>query len=44
MNIVHTHAGKDVEHMRDAIIADVTAWSHKKPQDDMSLVVARRIR
>ncbi len=44
MDIVQTHAEKDVESLRDAIITDVMAWCNHIRNDDMSLVVVRRRR
>ncbi|MBN1697987.1 MAG: substrate-binding domain-containing protein [Spirochaetales bacterium] len=44
IKIVHSHAEKDVEEMQDAIFADIEAWCEGKPKDDMSLVIARRVR
>ncbi len=43
MEIIQYHAEKEVETLRDAIIADVMAWCQHKRDDDMTLVVARRI-
>ncbi|MCP4401127.1 MAG: SpoIIE family protein phosphatase, partial [bacterium] len=42
MDIVQTHAEKDVESLRDAIITDVMTWCNHIRNDDMSLVVVRR--
>jgi sigma-B regulation protein RsbU (phosphoserine phosphatase) len=44
MDIVTTHGEKAVEAMRDAILADAMEWSQQVRKDDMSLVVARRIK
>ncbi|MCP4400806.1 MAG: serine/threonine-protein phosphatase, partial [bacterium] len=41
--IVTTHAELEVTAMRDAILRDVLEWSQQTRDDDMSLVVARRV-
>ncbi|MCP4376445.1 MAG: serine/threonine-protein phosphatase, partial [bacterium] len=41
--IVTTHAELEVGAMRDAILRDVLDWSRQTRDDDMSLVVARRV-
>ena len=42
--LVKTHAPKPTAAMRDAIIRDVLAWTRGERQDDMSLLVIRRMR
>ena len=42
--IVQRHAGETVEVMRDAIMHDVLAWCDNQRDDDMTLVVVRRIK
>ncbi len=42
--IVATHAAEPTDQMRDSIMADVLAWSQGNLADDMSLVLARRVR
>jgi PAS domain S-box-containing protein len=44
MEIVQKYGEQEVEVCRDAIIKDVLHWSGGKQEDDMSLVVVRRIR
>lgn len=43
MGIVHTHAEKGIEALRDGIITDVMNWCNHTRNDDMTLVVVRRI-
>lgn len=43
MKIVATHGSKDIEAMRDAIMQDVLSWCDHDQDDDMTLVVVRRI-
>ncbi|MCP4048162.1 MAG: serine/threonine-protein phosphatase, partial [Gammaproteobacteria bacterium] len=42
IDIVQTHAEKEIDALRDAIITDVMAWCNHIRDDDMSLVVVRR--
>ncbi len=42
IDIVRTHAEKEIDALRDAIITDVMAWCNHIRNDDMSLVVVRR--
>lgn len=44
MNLVKTHAGKEIHAMRDAVMEDVLAWCDGVIEDDMSLVVVRRVK
>ena len=44
LNIVQRHAEEAVETLRDAVLADTLAWCENRRDDDMSLVVVRRIR
>ena len=42
--IVVRHADKDIDIVKDLILRDVLAWCNGKREDDMSLVVIRRVR
>ncbi len=42
IDIVQTHAEKEIDALQDAIITDVMAWCNHTRNDDMSLVVVRR--
>ena len=42
--IVMRHVEKDVNALKTAVIDDVMAWCSHQQADDMSLVVARRVR
>ncbi len=44
IDIIHAHAHEEVDTFRDGILHDVMAWCHHIRNDDMSLVVARRIK
>jgi len=44
LQIVAAHATEPIDQMRDSIMADVLAWSQGNLADDMSLVLARRVR
>ena len=44
LDIVRRHAGKAVDDMRDAIMRDVLAWCENVREDDMTLVIVRRVR
>ncbi len=41
MDIVAGHAGRDVEAMKDGIMADVIRWCDNRRLDDMSLVIVK---
>ncbi len=42
LEIIQTHADKDVTTLRDAIITDVLTWCGHQRDDDMTLMVVRR--
>ncbi|MCP4396354.1 MAG: SpoIIE family protein phosphatase, partial [bacterium] len=44
IDIIHAHAHEEVDTFRDGILHGVMAWCHHIRNDDMSLVVARRIK
>ena len=44
LDIITAHAAQDVEVMCDAVMRDVLTWCQHIQDDDMTLVVARRIR
>jgi two-component system, sensor histidine kinase ChiS len=44
MQLVQRHADKPTSALRDAILTDVLAWGRNKQDDDMSLMVVRRVR
>ena len=44
IEIIKTHVPKPTAMMRDAILKDVLAWTCGERQDDMSLMIVRRVR
>ena len=44
IEIIKTHVTKPTATMRDAIIRDVLAWTCGERQDDMSLMIVRRVK
>ena len=44
LEVIAANADKNAEAMRDAIMNTALAWSEQVQQDDMTLVVARRVR